>query len=49
MRLTRDEILLVTCILLALVAGAIIKHYRDQARLLGPATRYQSPASAPRE
>jgi len=33
MRLTRAEIILVTCVLLTLAAGAVTKHYRDRARL----------------
>ena len=33
MRLTRDEIILVTFIFVALVGGAVIKHYRDRDRL----------------
>ena len=44
MRLTRDEIILVTCILLALLAGAIIKRHRDRARPLAPATQQATPA-----
>ena len=43
MRLTRDEIILVTFILIALVAGALIKRHRDQARALAPAS--SQPAS----
>jgi len=34
MRLTRDEILLIVSIMVALVFGAAVKHYRDRARLL---------------
>jgi hypothetical protein len=33
MRLTRDEIILVTGILAALVTGAIVKHYRETERV----------------
>jgi hypothetical protein len=36
-RLTRDEILLVTGLVAALVLGVMVKHYRDQARLSAPA------------
>ncbi len=37
MRLTRDEILLVTGLVAALVLGVVVKHYRDAARLAAPA------------
>jgi hypothetical protein len=37
MRLTRDEIILVTSIILALVTGAIVKNCRAQRRLATPA------------
>ncbi len=33
MRLTRQEIVFVTMVLLVLVLGAGVKHYRDRARL----------------
>ena len=33
MRLTRQEIILVTSVLAALLLGVIVKHERDQARL----------------
>ena len=36
MRLTRDEILLVTGLVAALLLGSVVKHYRDQARLAAP-------------
>ncbi len=36
MKLTRDEILLVTSLLLALVLGVAIKHFREQHRLSAP-------------
>jgi hypothetical protein len=45
MRLTRDEILLITFVLIALLAGAVIKRHRDAARALAPATH--SPAPGP--
>lgn len=32
MRLTRDELLLVVCAVLALLLGAVVKQYRDTAR-----------------
>ena len=47
MRLTRDEIILIAFVLLALLAGAVIKHHRDTARALGPASAHQSPAASP--
>lgn len=47
MRLTRDEITLITCILLALLAGAIIKRHRDQARALVPPSALSTPAASP--
>jgi hypothetical protein len=47
MRLTRDEILLVTFILVALLSGALIKRYRDRARALAP-TQQATPLSLPR-
>jgi hypothetical protein len=47
MRLTRDEILLVTFVLLALLSGAIIKRHRDRARALAPATR-ATPLASPK-
>ena len=34
MRLTRDEILLIASVMIALLLGSIIKHYRDRHRLL---------------
>lgn len=48
MRLTRDEIILITCVLLALLAGAIIKRHRDQARALAPAAEQAPPIAAPK-
>ncbi len=48
MRLTRDEIILITFILVALLSGAVIKRYRDQARALQPAKQEQSRAAAPK-
>lgn len=45
MRLTRDEILLITCILLALLSGAVIKRYRDRARALAPAAEHATPSA----
>lgn len=36
MRLTRDEIILITCVLLALAVGAVVKSYRDHLRLTRP-------------
>lgn len=33
MRLTRDEIILVSSILVALVVGALVQHYRESARV----------------
>ena len=33
MRLTREEIILVTGILLALVVGAVVKNYRESERV----------------
>lgn len=33
MRLTRDEIILVTCILVALATGALVKHWRESERV----------------
>ena len=47
MRLTRDEIILVTFILVALLSGALIKRHRDQARALAPVPA-QSPAASPK-
>jgi hypothetical protein len=47
MRLTRDEIILVTFILVALLSGALIKRYRDRARVLAP-TREGTPLSIPK-
>ncbi|HEV7401389.1 MAG TPA: hypothetical protein VGO11_00620 [Chthoniobacteraceae bacterium] len=48
MRLTRDEIILITCILLALLSGAIIKRYRDRARALAPAAQQVAPTPSPK-
>jgi len=33
MRLTRDEILLIVAIIIALLVGATVKHYRDAQRM----------------
>lgn len=44
MRLTRDEIILITGILIALVTGAVVKHYRSQRRV--EAAAIASPATA---
>jgi hypothetical protein len=45
MRLTRDEIYLITFIIAALVVGAAVKHYRDRERALRPAAT--PPPAAP--
>jgi hypothetical protein len=37
MRLTRDEILLISFITVALVAGAVVKNYRARDRMARPA------------
>jgi hypothetical protein len=48
MRLTRDEIILITFILLALLSGAVIKRYRDRARTLAPAAQHATPSGSPK-
>jgi hypothetical protein len=42
MRLTRDEILLITIILLALTVGAVVKRYREAHPSAAPSVNQKS-------
>ena len=43
MRLTKDEIILVAVVLIALVVGASVKHYRATHRAVKPASGIVNP------
>ena len=48
MRLTRAEIILVTCLFLAITGGAVVKRYRDAHRLTLPPAPAKSGAHTTR-
>lgn len=46
MRLTREEMTLIAGLCLALVAGALVKHYRDGVRAAGIEPAKEAPGKA---